>query len=274
MNPDFRAMRRLIASSRSVFVLFDLTGLTGTGPLERMTEELIAPLLTPGRSAFSLITELPAASSAVSTSLPAYRADWSAFPAPVLRARLKSTAGISRRKRKKTEEYQDLLSILAQRDPPAEEMETLRDESPNRLRLVAHMLGDVALAGSNFDVKLSGGRFCGITRHGNWLLPLRPAVSYLRVQGRTTPFRTLSSFSFEGESGTGLREELGMEGKDGGALSIEYSFCDDSPLLSVTAEITYPRFPAARMVEEYAPLTITLARSAEGRKHYPRGNGS
>jgi hypothetical protein len=132
------------------------------------------------------------------------------------------------------------------------------------MRLVAHMLGDVALAGSDFDVKLSGGRFCGITRRGSWLLPPRAAVSYLCVRGRTTPFRTLSSFSFEGENGTGLREELGIEGKDGGALSIEYSFRDDSPLLSVTAEITYPRFAAAHMVEEYAPLAITLASLPKG----------
>ncbi len=84
------------------------------------------------------------------------------------------------------------------------------------------------------------------------------------MQGRTTPFRTLSSFSFEGENGTGLREELGIEGESGTALSIEYSFCNDSPLLSVTAEISYPRLAAARVVEEYAPLAITLAELPKG----------
>lgn len=263
-NPDFRGMRRLIASSGNVFVLVDLTGLTAPGPLEHMTEELINPLVATRHSALSLITESSAASSPVSTSLPAYRADWSSFPAPVLRARLKATAGLARRKRKKTEEYHDLLSMLAQGELPAQKAETRGDQSPNRLRLVAHMLGDVALAGSDFDVKLSGGRFCGITRRGSWLLPPRPAVSYLRVQGRTTPFRTLSSFSFEGENGTGLREELGIDGKNGAALSIEYSFCDDSPLLSITAEIGYPLFASARVVEEYAPLAITLARLPKG----------
>ena len=118
--------------------------------------------------------------------------------------------------------------------------------------------------GRDFDVKLSGGRFCGITQHGSWLLPSRPALSYLRMQGRTTPFRTLSSFSFEGENGTGLREELGIEGENGTRLSIEYSFCDDSPLLSVNAEISYPRLGAARVVEEYAPLAIALAQLPKG----------
>jgi hypothetical protein len=132
------------------------------------------------------------------------------------------------------------------------------------MRLVAHMLGDVALAGRDFDVKLSGGRFCGITRRGSWLLPSRPALSYLRIQGRTTPFRTLSSFSFEGENGTGLREELGIEGENGSRLSIEYSFCDDSPLLSVSAEISYPHLPDTRIVEEYAPLAIALAELPKG----------
>lgn len=263
-DPDFRGMRRLIASSGDIFVLLDLTGLTTTGPLERAIEELISPLLGSDRFALSLISETSASSPPAPASRPSSRADWSLFPASILRARLRATAGLSRRKRKKTEEYQDLLSTLARADLPAPEAEAVVEQSPNRMRLVAHMLGDVALAGRDFDVRLSGGRFCGITRRGSWLLPPRPALSYFRMQGRTTTFRTLSSFSFEGENGTGLREELGIEGQDGTALSIEYSFCNDSPLLSVTAEISYPRLAAARVVEEYAPLAITLAELPKG----------
>jgi len=263
-DPDYRTVRRLIASSADIFVLLDLSGLAKTGPLEQVTEELISPLLGSDSFAFSLIAESSASSSPASTSRPSPCADWSLFPASVLRARLKATAGLAKRKRKKTEEYQDLLSTLARADVPAGEAEAVEEQSPNRLRLVAHMLGDVALAGSDFDVKLSGGRFCGITRRGSWLLPPRTALSYLRMQGRTTLFRTLSSFSFEGENGTGLREELGIEGEDGTALSIEYMFCNDSPLLSVTAEINYPRLAAGRIVEEYAPLAITLAALPKG----------
>lgn len=263
-DPEFRSVRRLMASSGDIFVLFDLTGLTMTGPLEHVTEELISPLLASDSFALSLIAESTASSTPARTSHPSPRADWSLFPASVLRARLKATAALAKRKRKKAEEYQDLLSTLARADVPAREADAGEEQSPNRLRLVAHMLGDVALAGRDFDVKLSGGRFCGITRRGSYLLPPRPALSYLRVQGRTTPFRTRSSFSFEGENGTGLREELGIEGEDGTALSIEYSFCNDSPLLSVTAEISYPRLAAARVVEEYAPLAITLAELPKG----------
>jgi len=262
-DPDLRSLRRLISSTEDVFVLLDLTGLANTGLLERMTEDLIGPLLRSGSFSFSLVADSPAPPPPAPAARPP-RADWSPFPAPVLRARLKATAGLARRKRKKAEEYQDLLCTLARGDVPPGEAEEAEERPPNRLRLVAHMLGDVALAGTDFDVKLSGGRFCGITRHGSWLLPSRPALSYLRVQGRTTPFRTLSSFSFEGENGTGLREELGIEGEDGTRLSIEYSFCDDSPLLSVNAEISYPRLASARIVEEYAPLAITLAQLPKG----------
>jgi hypothetical protein len=126
------------------------------------------------------------------------------------------------------------------------------------------MLGDVALTGKDFDVRLSGGRFCGITRRGVALLPMRPAVSYIRAGGRMMPFRTLSSFSFESEEGNGLREELGLEGGEGASLSVEYSFCDDSPLLSISLEVTWPQLPGGRVVEEYAPLAIALSTVVRG----------
>ena len=262
-DPGLRGLRRLISSAEEIFILLDLTGLGNTGPLERLTEELIGPLLGSDSFSFSLIDD-PSAPPPSAPAIRPARPDWSPFPASVLRAKLKATAGLARRKRKKAEEYKDLLCTLARGDLPPREAEDAEEESPNRMRLVAHMLGDVALAGRDFDVKLSGGRFCGITQHGSWLLPARPALSYLRIHGRTTPFRTLSSFSFEGENGTGLREELGIEGEDGARLSIEYSFCDDTPLLSVNAEISYPRLSSARVVEEYAPLAITLAELPKG----------
>jgi hypothetical protein len=258
---DTRLVRRRLAGAGDVFLMLDLTGLDALGPLERMLEELVGPLLGKGEGALSLLAE-PAEDGA--GPQPGGPTDWSPIPIPVLRTRIEAAAGYARRKRKKTEEYQDLLFLLAQggqRDTPAG-----RDAQCNQngLRLVAHMLGDVALAGNGFDVRLSGGRFCGITRHGAALLPSRPAVSYIRCGGRMMPFRTLSSFSFESEEGTGLREELGLEGGTGASLSIEYSFCDDSPLLSIIAEATWPQLPGTRMVEECAPLAIALASVAKG----------
>jgi hypothetical protein len=126
------------------------------------------------------------------------------------------------------------------------------------------MLGEVALAGSDFDVRILGGRFCGATRRGRDLLPRRPATSYIRTAGRTFFYRTTSSFSFEDESGTGLREELTLDGQDKDGMSIEYSFCSDSPLLSLNAKISYPVIPAAAEVGEYAPLAFSLREVARG----------
>jgi hypothetical protein len=259
-----RTVRRRLAGSGGMFLMLDLSGLTAPGPLEAILDELAGPLLDRGESSLSLLEEPPAPAQPVAGPMPGSRSDWSPVPVPILRTRIEAAAGYARRKRKKTEEYQDLLFLIARGETQAGRGGRETQCAQNGLRLVAHMLGDVSLTGKDFDVRLSGGRFCGITRKGIALLPTRPAVSYIRAGGRMMPFRTLSSFSFESEEGTGLREELGLEGGEGASLSIEYSFCDDSPLLSVTAEATYPQIPGSRTVEEYAPLAIALASVERG----------
>jgi hypothetical protein len=252
-----RAVRRRLADSNDVFLMLDLTGLTAPGPLESILEDLLG-------GAFSLIDEPSGSPESGAGPAPGGRVDWSPIPVPILRSRIEAASGYARRKRKKTEEYHDLLVLLARGGEQAGPSPRETKGTQKKLRLVAHMLGDVSLTGSGFDVRLSGGRFHGITRRGAALLPARTAVSYIRAGGRTTPFRTLSSFSFESEEGTGLREELGLEGTEGASLSIEYSFCDDSPLLSVTVEAAWPSIPGSRVVDEYAPLAITLATVAKG----------
>jgi hypothetical protein len=183
----------------------------------------------------------------------------------MVRDALEAVAPLARKRRKKTEEYREILSILSPGAPRGQERE---DETGGggatamEARLpVAHMLGEVTLAGSDFDVRLSGGRFCGIVRRGEALLPARPARSFIRVGGRTQSFRTKSSFSFESDSGTGLREELVLDGPAGlgASLDIEYTFRDDSPLLTILADIRYPRLGADDVVEELTPFSIALA---------------
>jgi hypothetical protein len=263
-DPAFRSARRRFAGSDDMFLMLDLSGLTGQGRLETVLDQLAGPLLDRDGGSLSLLEEPPLSTGQGAGPLPGCRSDWSPIPVPVLRTRIEAAAGYARRKRKKTEEYQDLLFLLARGGTPGGQAGREKQCAQNELRLVAHMLGDVALTGKDFDVRLSGGRFCGITRRGIPLLPVRPAVSYIRAGGRMMPFRTLSSFSFESEEGTGLREELGLEDGKGSSLSIEYSFCDDSPLLSVTAEATWPQIPGSRVVEEYAPLAIALSSVARG----------
>jgi hypothetical protein len=128
------------------------------------------------------------------------------------------------------------------------------------------MLGDVTLAGAGFDVRLSGGRFLGLTGRAGALMPMRRAVSFLRVDGRTWTFRSRGSFSFETEGGTGLREELVLEGAGdpNGSLSIEYSFRDSSPYLCIEADIRYPRLDREAIVEECVPFAIVLRELGKG----------
>jgi len=190
--------------------------------------------------------------------------DWSAFPAPLLRQALAGTPGGARKKRKKNEEYDALLNRLGSTADGAAPAGTESLDPHRQLRLVAHMLGEVALTGSLFDVRIHGGRFCGVTRQGNDLMPLRPALSYIRTGRSLWSFKTQSSFSFESERGTGLREELGMDGKEGALIRVEYAFRDDSPLLSISLEVRFPDFPAGTQVDEYAPLAIALRTLKKG----------
>jgi hypothetical protein len=262
-DPLTRQVRRLIAAGGSLFLLLDLSELDDLAPLRFTFEWVLAPLLTPGGRALSSVAEAfpePPPRKGAPECVP----DWSPFPALALHEKIGAAAGISRRKRKKAEEYQELLAAFAPGDVQAPPGSEDGEDSSSRSRLLAHMQGEVVLSGPEFDVQLTGGRFSGITQRGETFLPLRQAGSYLRIGGRTMTFRTVSSFSFEGESGTGLREELGLAGEPDASLSIEYSFREDCPQLSVKAEIRFPRMAAAALVEEYAPLAIVLAELPRG----------
>jgi len=256
-SKEVKRLRRLIASAGDLFLLLDLSGSSRPEELEIAIKELLEPVLARG----PVVMLLPGPAPANLSLPPSLLADWTPFIPPLLPAKLDATAGIARKKRKKNE----LLSLLG----PGESTVSARGTGPDqseRSRLVAHMLGEVALAGRDFDVRLSGGRFCGATRQGRDLLPRRPARSYIRSAAGTIFFKTQSSFSFEGESGTGLREELRVDGQAGGGISIEYSFRHDSPFLSIDVEVRFPVLAADASIEEYAPLAIALRdlRKGEG----------
>ena len=264
-DPASRLLRSLSTGSGDLFLVIDLSGLSSLKPLQYALEEAAEPLFGRNESAFSVLSGSPPAaerSKEAAGRVPA--SDWSLFPTPLVRRKLEASSSLARRKRKKTEDYRQILEALSPAAPPADAEARPAGDAGEDMRLVAHMLGEVVLSGSDFDVALAGGRFGGIVRRGEHLLPRKPASSYIRVAGRTLPFRTRSSFSFEGDRGTGLREELELEDSgsraraSGAGLCIEYSFRDGSPMLSIAGDILYPRFGEGEVVEEYAPLAISL----------------
>lgn len=259
---EAKPSRRPFPPRGDLFVMLDLTGLASLRPLEALFSQAIDPLL-PVASATLVAFAGVAAKAPGRPSGP--RFDRDLFPPPLVRDALEAVAPLARKRRKKPDEYREVLSALSPGAPRDHGSEgTSEDERGAAMegRLpVAHMLGEVTLAGSDFDVKLSGGRFCGIARRGEALLPAQPARSYIRVAGRTHSFRAKSSFSFESDDGTGLREELVLDGLagQGASLGIEYSFHDDSPLLTILADIRYPRLGGDGVVEEVSPFSIALA---------------
>jgi hypothetical protein len=250
-----RTIRRTISSRDGVFAIFDLSSVSDAERMQRVLDELIAPVAR-GEAAPSHLDPLGTTVKPEPPGIP-IAADWRPFLPSSLHEKLDATAAVTRKKRKKTEEYQELLSLLSA-TTAAGGTAAVPAGSGRGSRLVAHMLGEVALAGSDFDVRLVGGRFTGVVSRGRDLMPRRGAVSYLRIGGRMTQYRTTSSFSFEDDSGTGLREELRLDERGAAVINIEYSFCADCPLLSLGLDVTYPDLPARSTVEEYAPLAIAL----------------
>lgn len=253
--------RRAPSRESDVLLMLDLSGpITPEGLSQELQRS--APWLAP--------VGAPSPLAAVHASqgdlggLAAEMLDWTPFPDPLLRQALAAPAAGARKKRRKNGEYRARLASLslntASASPAAGETNAdSRDgDLHNGSRLVAQMLGEVALAGNGFDVKLAGGRFTGIMKAGRDLLPLRPARSYLRVDGKAWHFRTRNSFSFEGDAGTGLREVLAIDSREEASLSIEYSFCEGSPMLEITADMRWPVLAPGTVIEEHAPLVIAL----------------
>ncbi len=261
-SPEARRLRRLLGSSANILVQLDLSGVQDPTALRSLLEDPSG--LFSGRSPVLCPLPEPAGELPPKPVAVPRRLDWSALSIPGLHAVLDDTAGISRKKRKKAEEYDALLNRLGSTVDGAARPETESQDPHRQLRLVAHMLGEVALTGSQFDVRIHGGRFCGLTRQGKDLMPLRPAVSFIRAGRSLWSYKTLSSFSFESERGTGLREELGMDGKEGALVRVEYSFREDSPLLWIAVEVRFPDFPAGIQVDEYAPIAIALRTLKKG----------
>ena len=261
-SPEARCVRRLLGSSSDVRLQLDLSGISDAAALQSLLED--PPGIFGGRLPLLSPLPEPAAELPPKPAAALRRLDWSPLSVPGLHSVLDETAGMSRKKRKKNEEYDALLNRLGSTADGTARADSESRDPHRQLRLVAHMLGEVSLTGSHFDVRIRGGRFCGVTRQGKDLMPLHPALSFIRMGKSLWSFKTLSSFSFESERGTGLREELGLDGKDGALIRIEYAFREDSPLLSINLEVRFPDLPAGAQVDEYAPIEIALRTLKKG----------
>lgn len=244
-----------------VLLVLDLSGNATPDQLAAAFERVAAPWLAPEGRPSPL--KAAHASSRNTGRLAADGLDWSPFPDPVLRRIVAAHAVGSRKKRKKNDEYREVLKGLSLAAVEEKEDDSRAAAEQAGSQLVAQMLGEVALTGNGFDVRLAGGRFMGITRAGRPCLPARPARSYLRVSGKTLHFRTVNSFSFERDRVIGLREVLGIDTQDA-SLDIEYSFCEGCPMLEITAEVRWPVLPAGAVAEEHAPLVISIRELQRG----------
>jgi hypothetical protein len=260
-------LRRLMALSGDVFVMIDLAALPNApAAAAPLIETFAERVLGSGRAVVPLAeasldgeTRQPADGRA-STEVAA----WRVFPATTLRRRLEEAEGLRRRRRRRSDETHDLLALLSAATPDPSAPATSPPRRYTDRGLIAHMQGEARLSGDIFDVRLAGGRFCGLARGREALTPHRPAVSLLRANGRTLAARGRSAFSFEGDDGTGLREDLVLE--PGGSLVVDYTFRGDHPYLAIEASYAFPALTPGAVVEEWTPLALTLAEVPQGRE--------
>jgi hypothetical protein len=252
------AVRRMVSRSAGAFLVLDAASFPEPAAASAFLGEVLSVITACGAEVSPLQPPAEAAPEAQEEGQ-----DWHAFSFPALRGALEAAAAQPRRKKRRNEDYQRVLCTLAgQGEGPG--AAAGEGKGSTEKALVAHMQGEVTLAGAGFDVHLVGGRFCGLSRRGVRVTPAIPAASYLVVRGRRLSFRTRSSISFEGDSGTGLREDLSLEGPYGGRLVLEYTFSGDLPELLVSGSIRYPAFPRGALVTECTPLAFPLAEMQRG----------
>ena len=256
-------LRRLLASDGDVFVMLDLSALPpAPGAAVPLIETLAERVLGSGRSVVPLVEAALDAQHYANRRTVNGAGAWRLFPAIPLRRRIASVEKARQKRRRHAEETRDLLARLSAGtpDPPPPPPEVPRRYTDRGL--IAHMQGETTLAGAAFDVSLAGGRFCGLVHGREALTPQRPAGSWVRAGGRTIAARGRSAFSFEGDGGTGLREDLVLE--PGGSLVVDYAFRADDTVLTVEGSWIFPELSAGAVVEEWAPLVLALADLAPG----------
>jgi hypothetical protein len=256
-----RSIRHAIGHGGDAFVMVDLPAFPTTRSTAAFLQNLMRSLFSTGTKPSLLESALSTIRAEESDSPPECGRKW--ISAHSARAKIALASGYRLRKRKKNEEFRKILTILSPQGVPASveatETRPLPEKRKQRKKsLLAHMLGDVTLAGKEFDVKLSTGRFCGIMIRNAFILPNIPSSSFITVNGRTYGYRMVSSVSFEEDDGTGLRAELSGEYPTRGGLILEYEFAGENPELRISAVIRYPLLAPEQTLDGSAPLIFTL----------------
>ena len=260
-------LRRLMALSGDVFLMIDLAALPpAPAAAAPLIETFAERVLGSGRAVVPLAdaaldgeTRQPADGRAIGR-------EHGVAPVPrrALRRRLEAAEG-PRRGAAGAATRRATCSPCSPRRPRAS---AAAPGAPRRYTdrgLIAHMQGEATLSGDVFDVRLAGGRFCGLARGpGSPDAPAPGRSPGCGSNGRTLAARGRSAFSFEGDDGTGLREDLVLE--PGGSLVVDYTFRGDHPSLAVEASYTFPALTPGAVVEEWAPLALALAEVPRGRE--------
>lgn len=247
-----RVGRELLARRDQPLLLIDLSRIADSRTLDAVMDAAVRAATLSGPLG-PLVRLLPAAAETGC-------AGWDGIPPGELRRIAAAAGDLHRRKRRKNEEYQRVLTLFAGGAKEAGEDAYAGGTglAPRRRTVLAQMQGEVLLAGSDFDAVLAGGRFCGLTSAGRDVIPRRPAESYVTIRGIRHAFRTVSAFSFEAEGCSGLREELRLEHFRGASMSVDYFFLDGFPHLLIDLGITWPDFGRGAPVDACVPFGLRL----------------
>ena len=276
-----KSIARAVGRNAEPFIIVDLSRAVSSDCITGYLEALLAFMRSAGFEIAPPETLFSRKGQDFPGALPEV---WPEVPTQTLRENMAAVSYLQRKKKKKNEDYRKILDHLSYRGIWDSSTEKYAHEEKTREKtLVAHMQGDVMLAGSDFDVRLSGGRFYGLVKQGRPITPGIPASSYMTIKGKTYHFKSRSAISFEGDAGTGLRDDLMLDpafpqGANGGRLGIEYEFRGDVPELFISVSLKYPDFQD-QTVDDLAPLVLSLAElepgaSGEIAVTYPDGSSA
>jgi hypothetical protein len=256
-SPNGGLLRGVLSRRDAPLLLIDLSRILDSGSPSLLDAVLrAAARLTAFTGPWSsLFLLLPARDSAA-------RCDgWDGIQPDAVRRRLMTVGALRRKTRRRNDEYRRILPLLTEGRGTERREDGCAEEAlpaPQGRTLLAQMQGEVSLAGRDFNVLLSGGRFSGITCAGRTVLPRFPAESSLTVRGARLAFRTSSAFSFEGDGCTGLREELQLERHHKSSMMVDYFFLEGFPHLLIHVDVAWPDLGRDAPIDACVPFGMRL----------------